>query len=269
MRERPSAPAEAHSGELDLSTVSPAALSPPNPSAGSGTPCQGRATRTDPVPPVRSSTDGLVRVRIPAVLVEKWCHETAWLAELPSLVLDCAALWRLELEQPIETPNSLIVPARTAVLKLNAPSHREADHEADALACWSGRGAVRLLARDAARRALLCERCLPGTRLWDTANVDEAAVVAELLTTLCLVPQPPHPFRLLADEAERWDAELRVRYRQCGQPFERSLLEFATDVCRSADRAAGFLVNEDLHGGNILKATRSSWLLIDPKPLVG
>jgi streptomycin 6-kinase len=201
--------------------------------------------------------------------LEKWRHEAAWLAELPSLVLDCATLWRLELEQPIETPHSLVVPAGTAVLKLNAPSRREADHEADALACWSGTGAVRLLACDAARRALLCERCLPGTRLWDAANVDEAAVVAELLTTLRLVPQRPHPFRLLADEAERWGAELRERYRQCGQPFERSLLDVATDVCRSADRAAGFLVNEDLHGGNILKATRSPWLLIDPKPLVG
>jgi streptomycin 6-kinase len=163
----------------------------------------------------------------------------------------------------------LVVPAGNAVLKLNAPSHQEADHEADALACWSGTGAVRLLARDAGRRALLCERCLPGTRLWDAASADQTAVVAELLTTLCLVPQRPHPFRLLADEAERWAAELGERYRQCGRPFERSLVDLATDVCRSADRAAGFLVNEDLHGGNILKATRMPWLLIDPKPLVG
>ena len=43
---------------------------------------------------------------------------------------------------------SLVVPAGDVVLKLNAPSHLEADHEADALAHWGGRGAVRLLARE-------------------------------------------------------------------------------------------------------------------------
>ena len=64
--------------------------------------------------------------------------------------------------QPFDTPRSLVVPAGGAVLKLNAPSHFEADHEADALACWDGRGAVRLLARDDERRALLLERCVPG-----------------------------------------------------------------------------------------------------------
>lgn len=29
------------------------------------------------------------------------------------------------------------------------------------------------------------------------------------------------------------------------------------------------LVNQDLHTGNILRATREPWLVIDPKPLVG
>src|SRR5690606_5302068 len=29
------------------------------------------------------------------------------------------------------------------------------------------------------------------------------------------------------------------------------------------------LVNQDLHGGNVLAAEREPWLLIDPKPLLG
>ena len=79
---------------------------------------------------------------------------------------------RWSLEAPVDNPNSLVVPAGDLVLKLNAPSHVDAEHEADALAQWNGRSAVRLLARDDERRALLIERCVPGTRLWD-ASADE------------------------------------------------------------------------------------------------
>ena len=70
----------------------------------------------------------------------------------------------LELEAPVDTPTLARRSGGRLVLKLNAPSHVEADTEADALERWEGRGAVRLVARDDARRALLLERCVPGTR---------------------------------------------------------------------------------------------------------
>ena len=78
-----------------------------------------------------------------------WRTEPAWLDELPDLVAECAEQWELELETPVDTPHSLVVPAGDVVLKLNAPSHWEADQEPDALERWGGRGAVRL---DRARR---------------------------------------------------------------------------------------------------------------------
>lgn len=207
-------------------------------------------------------------MRVPDALSAEWRHEPEWLASLPNLAAECAEMWGLSLETPIDTPHSLVLPAGEAVLKLNAPSHFEADHEAEALARWEGRGAVRLLARDDARRALLCERCRPGTRLRD-ASVDETTVVAELLPRLALEPRSPHPFRLLAEEARRWAGELPSRYRLGGKPFERSLLDFAIDVFESADPRASHLVNQDLHGGNVLRAERQPWLVIDPKPLAG
>jgi streptomycin 6-kinase len=40
-------------------------------------------------------------------------------------------------------------------------------------------------------------------------------------------------------------------------------------VFRTADPRASFLVNQDLHGANVLEAEREPWLVIDPKPLVG
>ncbi len=207
-------------------------------------------------------------MRIPQALAEEWGREAEWLAELPRRAAECAETWGLELEEPYATPHSLAVPAGDVVLKLNAPTHFEADHEAEALARWDGAGAVRLIARDDARRAFVIERCVPGTRLWD-AGVEEPAVVAELLPRLAIEPEEPHPFRLLADEAARWADEIPQRYEQGGRPFEQSLLDYAVDVFRNVDEDARFLANQDLHGGNILRAQREPWLVIDPKPLVG
>ena len=154
------------------------------------------------------------------------------------------------------------------VLKLNAPSHDEADHEADALAIWNGGGAVRLLARDDERRALVIERCRPGTRLWDV-QVDETEVIAGLLPRLQVELPGAHPFLTLADEADRWAEDVPRRYTEAGSPFERALLDLALDVYRTVDRASAHLVNQDLHGGNVLEAAREPWLVIDPKPLAG
>jgi streptomycin 6-kinase len=207
-------------------------------------------------------------MRLPPKLEEEWRHDPGWLDALPRLAAECAAEWRLELEEPIDTPHSLVVPAGDAMLKLNAPSHHEADTEPDALELWDGQGAVRLLARDDARRAFLMERCRPGTRLAD-AGVDDAAVVGELLPRLQRELRDPHPFRRLVDEAERWSRELEHAYTEAGAPFERALLDFALDVYRTVDRAATYLVNQDLHDWNILGAEREPWLVIDPKPLIG
>jgi streptomycin 6-kinase len=176
--------------------------------------------------------------------------------------------WDLALEEPVDTAHSLVVPAGDVMLKLNAPSHYEADHEADALERWAGSGAVRVVARDDARRAYLCERCRPGTPLWEL-EVDPHTVVASLLPRLMLDLEEPHPFRHLADEADRWAHEVPRRFELAGRPFEGELVDLAVDVYRSAERRTSSLVNQDLHGGNVLRAEREPWLVIDPKPLVG
>lgn len=205
---------------------------------------------------------------VPLALQRQWSEETDWLASLPHLTAECAARWSLRLETPIDTPYSLVIPAGEFVLKLNAPSHSEADQEAAALECWAGDGAVRLIAHDETRRALLIERCRPGTRLWD-GDVDEYVLVQKLMPRLWVEPHECHPFRNVADEAERWAQHLANCYARSGRPFESSLVGLAIDVFNSVDRTARFLVNQDLHGGNILRSEREAWLVVDPKPLVG
>ena len=208
------------------------------------------------------------RVRLPPVLVDTWSREPAWLDALPRLVSECAERWSLELEDPIDTPHSLVVPAGELVLKLNAPSHTEADTEADALQHWGGRGAVLLHARDRARGALLVERCAPGTELWNS-DADATDVIAGLLPRLQVPVSAAHPFTHLATEADRWAEDVPRWFTAAAGPFERTLLDAALDVYRTVDRSASYLVNQDLHGGNVLSASREPWLVIDPKPLVG
>ncbi|MGH2995959.1 MAG: aminoglycoside phosphotransferase family protein [Gaiellaceae bacterium] len=218
-------------------------------------------------------------MRIPSGL--RWWRTvtggTAWLERLPDLVEECATLWGLELEASFEQVHvSFVARARlpdgtAAVLKVNFPEP-EGEHEPDALAHWGGEGAVRLLAHDPERRALLVERCEPGTTLWELADEEEAnRLAAGLLRRLWRPPPAEHPFRHLADEAARWAEELPIRWRGLGEPFERELLEEAVAFLREAGPAQGeeAVLHQDFHGGNVLRARREHWLAIDPKPLVG
>jgi len=217
-------------------------------------------------------------VRVPSAL-EWWRGEpggAAWLERLPRLVAECAELWSLRLGQAFEAHISFVAPAgladgRRAVLKINFPEP-EGEREPDALLHWNGEGAVRLLAHEPVRRALLVERCEPGIQLWQVADEEEANRAAAAVLRRLWRPAPEgHGFRLLADEAARWVEELPARWERLGRPFERPLLEEAVGFLREAGPSQGeaVVLHQDLHGGNVLRATREPWLAIDPKPLVG
>ena len=157
------------------------------------------------------------------------------------------------------------------MLKLNPLGEPEAEHEADALVFWDGRGAVRLLARDDSRGALLIERARPGTRLWDLPEAEALEAVAPVFGALRRPAPERHPFRLLADEAERWADELPRRWEQSNHTIERGVVDEGVRLARDLGAAQPALVvcHQDLHGGNVLAAQREPWLAIDAKPLVG
>ncbi len=198
----------------------------------------------------------------------------AWLRSLPRLVSECTERWRLTLGAPFDGHVSFVAPAtlpdgRAVVLKLSFPSE-ESEREADALRHWDGAGAVRLLAEDPARRALLLERCDPGTTLWEVEDEDEAnAIAADVLRRLWKPAPARHEFRLLAGEAARWATALPARWERLGRPFERDLVDEAVAFLGSPQRGTPVVLHQDFHGGNVLRATREPWLAIDPKPLVG
>lgn len=211
-----------------------------------------------------------------------WWHEepggTAWLGSLPRLAAESQRRWSLELGKPFAQGNvSLTLPATRAdgtpaVLKLNFPE-RESAHEADALLHWDGSGAVRLLEVDRERSALLVERALPGTSLWEVEEDEDATrKAASVLRRLWSRPPPAHhPFRLLADEAETWVDQVRRDWEAQGRPFERELIDAAAAAAHelSATQPTLVVCHQDFQGSNVLRAEREPWLAIDPKPIVG
>ena len=197
----------------------------------------------------------------------------AWLAALPTLVAECAERWALRLGPPwTNSVASLTMPAardgESLVLKIQFPD-REGLHEAAALARWDGDGAVRLVDHDPGRRALLLERCLPGTPL--TAIDPERAldVVIGLLPRLWVAAGAP--YRSLAAEAAELAEEMTEHRSRSGDAVDARLIDAARAAFAELAPTQGpqVLVNQDLHADNVLRAEREPWLAIDPKPLAG
>ncbi|MCX5120665.1 aminoglycoside phosphotransferase family protein [Micromonospora sp. NBC_00362] len=203
----------------------------------------------------------------------------AWLATLPTWLNECAERWSLRVGPPFrQAYASLALPVHlpdgtAAVLKLQYPDE-ESRYEADALAQWDGDAAIRLLAHDPERRALLLERCQPGTPLHDLPPDRALDVVVGLLPRLWR--SAGAPFTPLAQEAAGWIDRMPRAWERAGRPYERRLLDAALELVTGLASSQGeqVLVNQDLHAGNILAAdaldaARGPWLAIDPKPLTG
>jgi len=164
-----------------------------------------------------------------------------WRKNVSELVADCRDRWGLRIGEPY-VPGACghvvrveLEDGRPAVLKVFWP-HREAEQEADAL-----------------------ERCEPGSFLSDAP--DPVGVLIELLPRLW---QDGEGFRTLEAETELWTESLR---EAPDRRFHDVALGYIGDLAPTQGEQV--LVNQDLHGENVLAAQREPWLVIDPKPLAG
>lgn len=214
---------------------------------------------------------------VPAKVVancEKSAERSAWLAQLPDVVRELEQRWALLLEAPFEGENSCawVAPGmrggrEPVVLKVQMP-HAECRDEAAGLAVWGGEGAVRLLDRDSGEGALLLERCVPGTHLRAQPEEEQDRVIAGLLRRLWVTPDDGSRFRPLSRMVNEWSCESEafegawpdIGLMQEGLAMYRALLSEPADEV---------LLATDLHAGNVLRAEREPWLMIDPKPYLG
>jgi len=198
---------------------------------------------------------------------------TAWRARLPGLIRELQRRWRLTIEAPFDGGTcSWVAPIRLAdgsraVLKIGMP-HVEGAHEIQGLRFWDGDPTVRLFAADDELGAMLIERCEPGTSLRALAEPEQDVLIAGLLRRLWRIPVSPHPFRPLSEMTAYWSDETLAQAGRWTDPgLVREGLRLFEELARSA--SAQVLLATDLHAGNVLRAVREPWLVIDPKPFVG
>ena len=202
----------------------------------------------------------------------------AWLERLPEVVSRLEREWNIDAGPAFGKASvSYTAPAARkngdrVVIKVPIP-HEEAEHEADALRVWDGRGAVRLIELDDETGAMLLEACEPGDRLSDAVAPDEVSTIGGALLRALHRPFDDHagPFRRLGDVMRRWAELARQRVRTIGDPADVALVDEGAELLeRLPDEAAEHvLLHGDYHHWNVLESTREPWLVIDPKPMVG
>ncbi len=216
--------------------------------------------------------------RLPRRLAET-CRKTpdraAWVARVPTMLGDLEERWSLRLGAPFdhdEVSCAWVAPATRAdgtraVLKLGMP-HMEGEQEIDGLRFWNGDPTVRLLDRDDRLNAMLLERCEPGTTVRALPESEQDVVIARLLHRLWRSPTDAHAFRPLSAMIAHWSAETVAETEHWPDAgLVREGLRLFDVLSQSA--RSDVLLATDVHAGNVLRAGREPWLVIDPKPFVG
>lgn len=198
----------------------------------------------------------------------------AWLQRLPSTARELECRWSVALGAPFDSEVSCawVAPAvradgTAAVLKLGMP-HMEGAHEIQGLRFWDGEPTVRLIEAEEDVGAMLLERCEPGTVLRALPEPEQDLVIAQLLKRLWRSPSPPHPFRPLSTLTAYWRDETLC---QAGRWPDPGLVEEGLRLLKELAHTmpSQALLATDLHAGNVLRARRDPWLVIDPKPFFG
>jgi len=215
---------------------------------------------------------------IPELLAEssrQTRERSEWLNRLPDTIHELEERWSIRAGEPFDTPEvtcAWVAPAQRAngegvVLKLSMP-HDEGRDEIGGLRAWEGDPTVRLLAADERAGAMLLERCVPGTSLRALPEAEQDPVIAGLLRRIWRAPAEGHSFRPLSELMAHWTAETtRSAERWADASLVREGLRLFVELPESAPWNT--LLATDLHAGNVLRAEREPWLVIDPKPFVG
>ncbi|MET7403369.1 aminoglycoside phosphotransferase family protein [Dactylosporangium sp. NPDC005572] len=192
----------------------------------------------------------------------------AWLAALPRLIDEVREAFGIRLAAPLHGGScSWVAPCElpdgtAAVVKIGWP-HREMSGEAAALRAWDGRGAVRLLAHDPARHALLLERCSPGRPV--TGHPDACRVLRELWEAA-----PPDGLEELGTVTGEWADLVEERMARIRPPYDPGLVAQGARLLRELPATAPrtVLLHGDCNPGNVL-SHGAGWVAIDPKPMTG
>ena len=192
-----------------------------------------------------------------------------WLTGLPSLLAGVSERWHLTVEdgEPVRHgAHAAVVPVRRGgermALRLAPPE----PGVVAALEAWGGDGAVRLVAADEGRGALLLERLDPAWSLLDLAPVEAARVAGRLVRRLAVRPPPGLP--TTAGQARAVAAQCRdVPDASIPGAWWDEAARCAGELARG--RGEPVLVHADLTPENVLHRPGGGFVAVDPRPVAG
>jgi len=205
-----------------------------------------------------------------------------WLAELPTRTAEVLSDWQLRANGTYPLSINWVAPVQradgtSAVLKLGLPTAGHIAQEGTALEFFGGDSAVRLLARDDARGALLLERARPGTPLSSLVPRQDERATEVLIDAIRRLHRPAPVEIALPDLLTHGDAFTQyLRDHQGDEPLPRHLVERASrlfvELCATATERV--VLHGDLHHDNVLAdhgpaGGPEQWLAIDPHGVVG
>jgi streptomycin 6-kinase len=218
---------------------------------------------------------------IPEQLIANCCkiaEREEWLEKLPAMLEELRDRWSLRIGPPFDHANVTCSWVATveradrtsAVLKLGMP-HMEGAQEIQGLRFWNGNPTVQLLEADDDLGAMLLECCKPGDMLRSEPEFKQDVVIGSLLKRLWRRPAPPdgqHRFRHLSEMLDSWSNETRAQAQHWP---DGGLVSEGLRLLKALARPSPTdkLLATDLHAGNVLRAEREPWLVIDPKPFIG
>ncbi|WP_405858083.1 aminoglycoside phosphotransferase family protein [Streptomyces sp. NBC_00090] len=198
---------------------------------------------------------------------------TEWLGPLPEharTVLDHASLDAERVMAPGGRSSLVLLVRRSdgspAALKIAPPLARP-DLERDALAHWSGWGAVQLL-DETAEGGLVLERLHPEVSLRSLPEAKALLEAAGTVRKLWVDPPVEHGFESVAARTERQAAAMEP-YRADPAVGDLTAAALAAREELVAAPSESLLLHGCFRQGKVLAGDRAPWLAVGPEPLVG
>ena len=198
-----------------------------------------------------------------------------WLDTLERTVKELERHWAIGVLEPFAAGEfNFVAPAvgdngDRYVLKIAPPFDPVEIHgEAQYLRGRDGNGAVKLLAEDTARRAILLEHALPGKNLAEVFGNDQMSALNPAIDVLRSILSPAPEFRKGITTLDDWFDGLR-RYPSTTFPADYAAKALSIYEELRDQRGRTFYLHGDFHPGNIVSSTRSPYLAIDPKGIIG
>lgn len=207
--------------------------------------------------------------------VKRVCHAKGelWLNRLPEAVNELESVWGIETDGHFSNLTyNFVAPAALkdgsrAVLKIGLPvDDFEIYSEAEFLRLADGKGAVKLLAEDRTRRAMLLERLEPGCDLKQSYGEDRHAMVrtaARVLQRTVTEALGKHEFLI---DLDCWFEKLHDTDHG---DFPQGHMEKAGKIAGRREAEAVKLIHGDFHHTNILSKGAQDFMVIDPKGVIG